>query len=102
MDDGLKHLLTVPCAGAPSEFSVPLFEELLTASPESVCGDLLSGAGIRNAMWLSALSHLASSDWFMIFPDSDDSGLRLQHITQVYPGSISPYDKRSTLVLFMA
>jgi len=38
-----------------AEKTVP--QELLTVSPESVCGDLLSGAGIRNAMWLSAFSH---------------------------------------------
>lgn len=36
--------------------TVQVPQELLTVSPESVCGDLLSGAGIRNAMWLSAFS----------------------------------------------
>ena len=33
-------------------------QELMTAEPERVCGELLSGAGIRNAMWLCALRTL--------------------------------------------
>ena len=33
-------------------------QELMTAEPERVCGELLSGAGIRNAMWLCAFRTL--------------------------------------------
>ena len=36
-------------------------QELMTAAPERVCGELLSGAGIRNAMWLCALRTLANA-----------------------------------------
>ncbi|CAE7485165.1 unnamed protein product [Symbiodinium necroappetens] len=38
--------------------TVEVEEALLTASPEDVCGPLLAGAGIRNALWLCALREL--------------------------------------------
>lgn len=42
---GNAHLTQVP-------------EELLHASAEEVCGPLLCGSGIRNALWLCAFSEL--------------------------------------------
>jgi len=50
------HLLQEAVNRPGEDIQVP--EELMTAAPETVCGELLSGAGIRNAMWLCALSEL--------------------------------------------